>query len=528
MARTTAIIWIVPIVLCVSVISVLVWVVIPRRRSSTMNDISMSISDILHLCGAPSSVMTYQDHIPYMIYYINLDRSPKRYMFMETQFRQYGIRNYRRITGVDGSSLSNVKNGYVEGLGPFRNTHHLSKSQLGCALSHLKAIKIAYENGLEHVLILEDDTSLGLMPTWKKDLKQTISSLPTWNIVKFGNTMCPDKTKGSEYYTWERHCWGTWAYLINREGMQRILETFVPNGNVVLDITRPKNTFHYWGQIDEILFQSVKTIMYYPTLFFCWALPSTISNGMDIEIARDMLKRVETYSTHIEQSIEPSPPPPLLISNTTNQPLPGIDYILFINLRHRKDRRHEFEAEMEALGIPKSKYERVDAVVGPPDTRALGCLQSHIKCLRLIQTRFPNKRVLVCEDDASFKKENIVRKRLELFMNTHQHNWDVLLLGSNTRQSTTTSERFIHRLQSAQTTSCYLVNTHYVHTLLSLWESSLQHYFITKQWEGDVHCCDQSWKQLQPRGRWFVFHPTLVTQRPSFSDIEQEHKNYGV
>ena len=81
------------------------------------------------------------------IYYINLLRSDARNEFVTNQFDLYGIKNYQRVEGVDGSRLNNFALGtvYSEDSNPFyyRNDYPktYSMSELGCLLAHLKAIK---------------------------------------------------------------------------------------------------------------------------------------------------------------------------------------------------------------------------------------------------------------------------------------------------------------------------------------------------------------------------------------------------
>ena len=53
------------------------------------------------------------------------------------------IQNLTRIEAVDGNTLA--------------DNDYLSKYEIACVLSHVKAIQTAYDNGLDEVLILEDD-----------------------------------------------------------------------------------------------------------------------------------------------------------------------------------------------------------------------------------------------------------------------------------------------------------------------------------------------------------------------------------
>ena len=110
------------------------------------------------------------------IYYINLKRSPDRNKYMKQYFEKYNIKA-TRIEAVDGT-LFDDKN-YIKKLSTLLNIpieklnkdYFLKKSnfnclekeekfimtRVGCMLSHYLAIKTAYDNNLDNILILEDD-----------------------------------------------------------------------------------------------------------------------------------------------------------------------------------------------------------------------------------------------------------------------------------------------------------------------------------------------------------------------------------
>ena len=167
------------------------------------------------------------------IYYINLDRSPQRQKFMEDQFKLYNITNYKRIVGVDGKQLKNTLTDNINGTRFTNNYHDLTKNEVGCLLSHLKAIKTAYDNNLDQVLILEDDSSLDLMFFWEDDkLTSILNKLnkPDWEIFQLYTGNCINfNSKKCSLQTGEKDCWGCVAYLINRKGMEKIINFIITN-----------------------------------------------------------------------------------------------------------------------------------------------------------------------------------------------------------------------------------------------------------------------------------------------------------
>ena len=101
------------------------------------------------------------------VYYINLDKSTDRKTFMEDQFEKYNITDYKRISGVLGSSLPSKKQGIYQEISYLNQHTSLNEAEIGCTLAHLRAIKQAYEDEHEMVLISEDDTVFDLVPFWE-------------------------------------------------------------------------------------------------------------------------------------------------------------------------------------------------------------------------------------------------------------------------------------------------------------------------------------------------------------------------
>jgi hypothetical protein len=158
------------------------------------------------------------------IYYINLERSPERKKYMKDQFEYYGITNYHRIDGVDGKKIrkwydiNNIEQGEVVFSNnsvisyshDFTNFKKVSDNQIGCSLSHIKAIKTAYDKGHNMVYIMEDDVSLDLIPYWEGDIYTVIDKIPNiWDTIN----LCPDRwcyeNKGV-FADWRKvpPCWG--------------------------------------------------------------------------------------------------------------------------------------------------------------------------------------------------------------------------------------------------------------------------------------------------------------------------------
>lgn len=181
-----------------------------------------------------------KNSIRFPILYINLDRSSDRRKFMENQFKDFNITNYTRIPAVDGKKI-NYKNG---DLGDFKFINNYPENsstilELACTLSHIRAIKYAYENNLGTVLILEDDADLSLMPYWKYCPSAIEKMAPNnWELIQLQSI--EDNNKIDMNYNFTPQAFGAVAYLINRNGQQKIYNLFFNN---ILHITKIKNTY---------------------------------------------------------------------------------------------------------------------------------------------------------------------------------------------------------------------------------------------------------------------------------------------
>ena len=90
--------------------------------------------------------LTEQQSKQIPVYYMNLDISPDRKIYMEEQFRRYGITNYKRIPAVNGKNIDQNISDFstnhlstVDGLQFWNNyTNFTRKEELGCTLSHFK------------------------------------------------------------------------------------------------------------------------------------------------------------------------------------------------------------------------------------------------------------------------------------------------------------------------------------------------------------------------------------------------------
>ncbi len=215
--------------------------------------------------------------------------------------------------------------------------------------------------------------------------------------------------------------------------------------------------------------------------------------------------------------------------------------VVVINLAHRRDRWADTMRELESLGIPPGRIERLDATHISPGY--IGCTHSHLRALNRARAEgWPN--VLILEDDfkCTVGSRELVRRLKKFFREVPEY--DVLMLGY--RETYTTPQLLRGRaavrpwkagrggVQRAKGTSAstgaYLVHKRFYGALISRFSAALA---LSKKDPmkhgkgGGRYACDQFWKPLQTRSEWFQAEPRLAIQRPSYSDIMREHVAYG-
>ena len=114
------------------------------------------------------------------IYWLNLDADENRRFFMEEQFKYWDIKTHTRIAGYD--AREDDPSEHLKGKVP----DNVSPAELGCCMSHLKAIKHFYEEtDDEYCMILEDDVDFFTVKYWNFTWREFIGYLPyDWDCVQ--------------------------------------------------------------------------------------------------------------------------------------------------------------------------------------------------------------------------------------------------------------------------------------------------------------------------------------------------------
>ena len=163
------------------------------------------------------------------IYWLNLDSDTHRREYMEKQFQYWGIENHHHISGYDGRDDDVAS--YLKG----RIPDNMTQNEVGCVLSHLKAIKHFYEETNEpYVLILEDDVSFDPVKYWNFNWTDFVSNLPyDWDCVQL-TTICTGNIHINLHNRFIND-FSAAAYLISRHHAEKIVKHHIRGDKYKID-----------------------------------------------------------------------------------------------------------------------------------------------------------------------------------------------------------------------------------------------------------------------------------------------------
>lgn len=162
-----------------------------------------------------------------LILYINLDASEHRRDAMEQQFKGLDI-PYQRVPAIDGQSVFGSLS--VADRKRFLQCHgrDLRPGELGCYMSHLKAMQFFLDTDYEYVIICEDDAVIVDHDVVFR-LIFSDSSDEKWDFLRLHSRRNPVRVKvsvaagGVSYFISFTRSTGSAAYALNRKAAQRLL-----------------------------------------------------------------------------------------------------------------------------------------------------------------------------------------------------------------------------------------------------------------------------------------------------------------
>ena len=212
-------------------------------------------------------------------------------------------------------------------------------------------------------------------------------------------------------------------------------------------------------------------------------------------------------------------PPIVPISGVLTNIPEILRYVLYINLEERHDRLNNMLDEMTKMSIIG---ERVAGIKMPRG--AIGCTLSHIRCLEMAKSRgWPH--VFICEDDILFLNPELLKENLLKFSKNTEIPWDVVIIGGNNCPPYQPVSNYCIRVFNTQTTTGYIVRSHYYDTLIHNFKESAAK-LMREPHNSKMYALDIYWKRLQQLGNWYMIIPPSVVQREDYSDIEGRRVDY--
>ena len=213
----------------------------------------------------------------YTFYMINLLECSDR---KSTMYKLYDNDRLKYVEAIDGTWISDNDEVILP-----PNLHLIKKSQykindyeIACTASHIKAIKMAYENNEQEAFIIEDDTHNTYKSLWKKNLRTIINNKPTDAecIIFFTSNVDLQRkliSNKKDFTQFDRLHTSTGIYYITREGMKKIYNYYVKNDKIVFPVAASR------GELladRQALFTKMKTYHYTRPTFIDECKTSTI------------------------------------------------------------------------------------------------------------------------------------------------------------------------------------------------------------------------------------------------------------
>jgi glycosyl transferase family 25 len=164
---------------------------------------------------------------------INLDRSTERLERISQHLQRLGL-PFTRVAAVDGRQLSDDERRRTLDEATYRRRHGMSSlpGELGCYLSHVKAMRAFLASGADASLILEDDVQPE--PELPQVLQALIECPGRWDMVKISGVHSGTPVRVARLT--DRHglavmlsrCTGSSAYVVNRRAAQAYVDHLLP------------------------------------------------------------------------------------------------------------------------------------------------------------------------------------------------------------------------------------------------------------------------------------------------------------
>ena len=338
---------------------------------------------------------------------------------------------------------------------------------IGCMLSHLEIIKIAKEQGLKNVMILEDDCVF-------RSYFKFPSPPNNWKMLFFGGAV--NKIIDDYNHHWKRvSTWYAHCYIIH--------------ANLFDTILNEANKWMGTKAIDEVYCEHIN--MEYPSYIHYPTIATQTQDYSDIEKKNiDRNQKVLNFDQ-------------FYLSKSNNPPLFPIIYC--INLNNRPDKKQKVQEQFDKYNL-NVKFFNAELHQNP----ARGCLESHIEILIDAKER-GLKNVLIFEDDIEI---------LDNFLNINWNNipadWDMLYLGGNHYEILEHTSKDFKKIRS-WSTYAYAINSSLFDIIIQ--ESINSNKEIDKFYLENIH----------PNYNCYMTNPKVIIpcDGENYSDIMGKNMDYS-
>jgi GR25 family glycosyltransferase involved in LPS biosynthesis len=166
------------------------------------------------------------------IYVINMEKSTDRKEYIIEHFNKYNISEYTFVNGIDGSKedLSALINNIDQLL--------VSKNEISCGMSHLKAISYWLETSdSEYAIIVEDDVSLETSDFWNFTWNDFFTAVKKpYDILQLAITN--NFIINNRLHLREHLDWCAAVYLIKRSFAEKLVKKYLVDGKYTFSRNR--------------------------------------------------------------------------------------------------------------------------------------------------------------------------------------------------------------------------------------------------------------------------------------------------
>jgi GR25 family glycosyltransferase involved in LPS biosynthesis len=478
-----------------------------------INNIKNELEQLVKEIDIYNSLYPRKQMITIPVYYINMDKSKDRNEWMIQQLSK-NVDRYYRVSAVNGYSIQNKEHDIVDGVEFYNDFKELTLPEIGCTLSHLKAIHTAYENGENIAIIMEDDVYVDMINLLDDSVEELVKNAPEeWEILQlvYLEKKLNKSLKTFNRYSYHQHLRGNYesftsSYLINRKGMENILKRLGKNP-YYLDMNTSDS-----GVSDCIIYDNATTFIIEPSIVTPYNLKieSTIHTDHTILHLEKSLNILKNYKSKLSSTKKKKQLKDMISNLALYNKKVGFKCdipcpVYYINMDKDIDRRRFMEQQIEKM--PNVSFTRVSGFNGHAirnkkndiikyddgfikfinkfdemSTSEIGCTMSHLIAIKKAYTN-GDKIAMICEDDILFDTCMLI-KPIQEMINEAPKNWEILQLCSFTEKEVHEQSKNHPEIDYIRNngknrhynTACYLINRNGMENILRF--SSTDNFFI--------------------------------------------------